>query len=136
MSKETNMTDLDPQDLSALLPAIWRLQGDYARFVDGREPEAWSQLFGESGTLAVGTREITGSDALAEFAAQSTAGVHVQGVPTVARQADGRIRSTSSFVFVNAATQALIAGEYRDDIEETGDGLVFARREVEVRARG
>jgi hypothetical protein len=129
------MTHTDVQDLSGLLPAIWKLQGDYGRLVDGRDAEGWSRLFGENGTLAVGSREITGREALAAFGAQSSVGVHVQGVPSVERQTDGRIHARSNFVFINAETHAVLAGEYRDDIEHTGDGVVFARRQIEMRVR-
>jgi hypothetical protein len=129
------MTAAQVDELAAVLPAVWNLMGDYARYVDGREAVAWSRLFGESGVLAVGKREITGPAALEEFGAQSAAGVHVQGIPTVERRPDGSIRATSSFVFVNATTHALVAGEYRDDIVDSGDGLVFARRQIEMRVR-
>lgn len=126
------MTHTDVEDLAA----VWQLQADYARHVDGRDAAAWSRLFSQNGTLAVGTKEITGRDALEAFGAGSSAGVHLQGVPSVERGADGRIRAISSFMFVNAETHAVLAGEYRDDIEQTDEGLVFARRQIEMRVRG
>lgn len=129
------MTAAQVDELAGILPAVWNLMGDYARFIDGREAAAWSELFGTDGVLVVGSREITGPSALKEFGAGSAAGVHVQGVPTVERQPDGSIRATSSFVFVNAATHGLVAGEYRDDIVESAGRLVFARRQIDMRAR-
>lgn len=129
------MTTAESDQLPELLAAVWNLMGDYARFVDGREAAAWSRLFGEAGVLAVGKREFSGSEDLERFGAQSAPGVHVQGIPTVEVRPDGSIHATSSFVFVNAATSALVAGEYRDDIVRSAEGLVFARRQIEMRAR-
>ena len=129
------MTAGQVDELAGNLAAVWNLMGDYARFMDGRDAAALSTLFGASGVLAVGEREITGPAALEAFAAQSPEGVHTQGVPTVERQPDGGIRATSSFVFVNGTTHAIVAGEYRDDIVESGDGLVFARRQILMRVR-
>jgi hypothetical protein len=129
------MTDTDVEELSGLLPEVWTLLGNYARFVDGRDAAAWSRLFAEKGVLQVGDREIVGRAALEEFGANSAAGVHLQGVPGVEVGSDGTFRVTSNFYFINAGTGALLAGEYRDLLERSADGLVFTRRAIDMRAR-
>jgi hypothetical protein len=127
------MTHAQLQDLSKVLPAVWNLLGDYARLVDNKQ--AVAQLFGETGTLALPDREISGESALNEFVQQTHRGVHVQGVPTVERRADGSLSVTSNFVFVNAVTYGVTAGEYRDELREGERGLFFARREITIRVR-
>jgi hypothetical protein len=122
-------------DLTAVLPEVLGLLASYARFVDGREAEAFSRIFGDSGVFALGEREISGPEDLAAFAAGSPAGVHVQGVPVMEQQADGSLRAISNFVFVNSETHQVVAGEYRDEIVRSGDGLVFRRRQVETRVK-
>jgi 3-phenylpropionate/cinnamic acid dioxygenase small subunit len=129
------MTDTEVDSLAAILPAVWNLLADYARLVDNREPVAWTRLFGESGKLVLPDREISGEAALTEFAANSSRGVHVQGVPTVQRRADGTIALTSNFTFVNAVTYAITAGEYRDELREENGEVVFARRQILIRVR-
>ena len=118
-----------------LIPAVLRLLGDYGRLIDGRETTAWSRLFGDKGTLAVGEREITGAAELTEFAAQSPAGVHVQSVPSIESRPDGTVYAESSFVFVNAETGKLTAGSYRDELAPDGDVFVFDRRDISIRVR-
>lgn len=118
-----------------VLPAVLSLQADYARLIDDRKPLEWSRLFGQDGTLALPDRDISGEQGLVEFAAGSARGVHVQGVPTVEQQADGTIHATSNFIYINAVTYTLSAGEYRDQIRVEGDSCVFARRQVVLRVR-
>ncbi len=116
--------------------AILKLLGDYGRLIDGREAAAWSRLFGDRGTLAVGEREITGPAELTEFAANSPPGVHVQSVPSVFEPGpDGTVRAESNFVFVNADTGKTTAGTYRDELEPDGDAFTFARRDIDIRVR-
>jgi len=118
-----------------ILARVMALQADYARFVDTRDTKSWGRLFGDHGVLAVGDRELTGQLAIAEFGSSSTVGVHIQAVPRVESRIDGRVDATSSFLFVNSATGALIAGLYKDELAPAGDGFVFARRQIDVLAR-
>jgi hypothetical protein len=129
------MTNVQVEELSEVLPALWNLLGDYARAVDSRDTAAVARLFGGSGTLALPDRDITGDRALAEFTEQAPRGVHVQGVPLVERGPDGALHVTSNFVFVNAVTYALSSGEYRDEIRRGADGLFFARRAITIKVR-
>ena len=117
------------------LAKVLTLQADYARFVDTRDAKSWGDLFGADGILAVGKREIRGKDAIAEFGATSSRGVHVQAVPHVESRTDGGLEATSSFVFVNGETGALIAGIYRDELAPDGDGFIFARRQIDMLVR-
>ncbi|MFC7886322.1 nuclear transport factor 2 family protein [Streptomyces sp. NPDC057376] len=129
------MTDVQVEDLSEVLPALWNLLGDYARAIDSRDTATVPRLFGGTGTLALPDRDITGGRELAEFTQQAPGGVHVQGVPTVRRGSDGTLHVTSNFVFVNASTYALSSGEYRDEVRQGEDGLFFARRAVTIKVR-
>ncbi|MFJ3779755.1 nuclear transport factor 2 family protein [Streptomyces sp. NPDC090075] len=129
------MTNVQVEDVSVVLPALWNLLGDYARAVDSRDTAAVGRLFGGSGTLALPDRDISGERALGEFTAQAPRGVHVQGVPTVERGPDGELHVTSNFVFVNAVTYAISSGEYRDEIRSGEDGLFFARRAITIKVR-
>jgi hypothetical protein len=129
------MTSTPVDDLATLAPAVWNLLGDYARAVDSRDAVRVGELFGGDGTLAPPGNEITGADALAAFSLGAPGGTHVQGVPTIARDADGTVLATSSFVFVNSSTYGVTAGEYRDRIREAPDGLVFVRRDITIRVR-
>lgn len=79
-------------------------------------------------------REIRGAAALAEFTAGAPRGVHVQGVPAVRRLAHGILRDVN-FVFVNAVTYAVTAGEYYDDVRRDDVGLYFARRAITIKIR-
>jgi len=115
------------------LAAVIQLLADYGRFVDDRDGESWAGLFGASGTLAVGDREITGRQALAEFAVRSPRGVHLQGVPGVEKTPDGAIRASSSFAFLNGETGEVLAGAYADLIARTDGGLAFVRRHIDIR---
>jgi SnoaL-like domain len=123
-------------DRSVLLAAV-RLGADYARLIDGRDAEGWSGLFTTEGCLDFGGRPIVGRPALLRFAAKSPAGVHVPGLPTITGTGHGNgaiVTCESPFVFVNAATGALIAGWYRDQLAWDGDELRFAHRLVDQRA--
>ena len=113
--------------------AAERLLVDYARLVDDREAERWADLFGSNGALVLGEREISGKERLTKFATRSVRGVHVQGVASFTSQPDGTVASTSSFVFVNVETAAVIAGWYRDVLTPDGTGYVFARRQIDIR---
>jgi hypothetical protein len=131
----STMTHTQHEDLSDVLPAVWNLLGDYARHMDNQRAVEWTRLFGGTGTLALPDREISGESELNEFVQQTHRGVHVQGVPTVERRADGSLSVTSNFVFVNAVTYGVTAGEYRDELGEGDGGLFFARREITIRVR-
>lgn len=128
------MTPTD-RDLHDVLPGVWSLLADYARLIDDRKPLEWSRLFGHDGTLALPDRDISGEEGLVEFATGSARGVHVQGVPAVEQRADGTIVATSNFIYINAVTYTLSAGEYRDRIRVDGERCVFVRRQVVLRVR-
>jgi SnoaL-like domain len=114
---------------------VLRVLADYGQLIDGREATAWSGLFGNDGVLAVGDREIRGRAELAEFAAQSPAGVHMQSVPSIELCPDGSAYVESNFVFMNAGTGKLIAGSYHDQLVQDEDVYIFARRDISIRAR-
>jgi SnoaL-like domain len=128
------MTDTEVEDLTTELPAVWRLLGSYARLWDGKDPAAWSRLFAENGTLQVLDHTVTGRADLEQFAQRSGKGVHVQGVPVVERH-DGGLRVTSNYVYVEAATKHVTAGEYRDELREVDGQLLFSRRVIDLRVR-
>jgi hypothetical protein len=115
---------------------VMSLFADYARLLDfGRDPRSWAGLYRAEGVLVVGAREISGADALAEFAAASIRGVHVQAVPHLQARSDGGLDATSSFVFINAATGDLRAGYYTDQLALQEGRFVFVRREISILAR-
>jgi hypothetical protein len=120
------------------LAAVLRLHADYGRLIDAREAEPWSRLFAEDGVL-VGARpgggDVVGGADLAAFAAASPAGVHVCGVPSIDETGPDVVQATSNFVFVGAENGQILAGTYRDRLVACPGGLVFARREVQTRAR-
>lgn len=120
-----------------IVAMVMSLFADYARLLDfGRDPRSWAGLYRADGVLVVGgTREIKGADALAEFAAASIPGVHVQAVPHLQARSDGGLDATSSFVFVTAATGDLRAGYYTDQIALQDGRFVFVRREITILAR-
>lgn len=120
-------------ELSSVFPAVANLLADYARFVDIRDPIGFSRLFGTGGTLATPHGDITGPDALAAFAVKAGPGVHVQGVPTLYRGADGSLFANSNFIFISARSHDLTSGEYRDVIRFEDGRLVFARRTIDPR---
>lgn len=129
------MTDVATGERATTFEAVSRLHADYARLMDGGDAVGFSRLFGAAGTLALPDREVTGPAALTEFAEQANKGVHVQGVAALERAPDGTIRATSSFVFVNATTYAVTAGEYRDELTEVDGEPTFARRQIVIRLR-
>jgi len=115
---------------------VMALFADYARHLDLRpDPEAWAELFGTDGVLAVGDREITGAERLRKFAAGSIPGVHVQAVPHLRARPDGGLDAISSFVFMTAETQDFRSGYYTDHLAWQGNRLVFARRRIQLMAR-
>jgi hypothetical protein len=120
------------------LPEIWptvlNLLGDYGRLIDGREAEAWSRIFAEDGVLAIGKHEVQGRAALAEFAAKSLAGIHIQSVPTVELLADGTVDARSNFVF-HGPGGTVSCGMYHDVIVPDGDRFVFHRRDINIMVR-
>ena len=117
------------------LARVLALHSDYGRFIDSRRLVAWSELFSEDGMLAVGGREIKGRDALAAFAEGLAPGVHVQAVPHVNPRDDGGIDAAASFVFVRAATGALLAGQYTDQLALENGRCVFVRRQIDILAQ-
>jgi hypothetical protein len=115
---------------------VMSLFADYARLLDfGRDPRSWAGLYRADGVLVVGTREIRGTDALAEFAAASIPGVHVQAVPHLRAGSDGGLDATSSFVFITSATADMRAGYYTDQLALQDGRFVFVRREITILAR-
>ena len=60
---------------------VMALFADYARHLDlRRDPQAWSELFRQDGSLVTADREVNGRDALREFAVGSIPGVRVRAV--------------------------------------------------------
>jgi len=117
------------------LAAVTRLLSDYARFVDDRDADAWADLFGVDGALVVGDREIAGKSSLAEFGRRSPRGVHMQGLPSLARRADGGLDAISSFVFLNGTSGEILAGTYTDHLTYTDHCLQFRLRHISIRVR-
>jgi 3-phenylpropionate/cinnamic acid dioxygenase small subunit len=119
------------------LADVVRLLADYARLIDAGEAEPWSRLFTEDGIFVQGgvSGEVAGRADLVAFAEAAPVGVHVAGIPSFDRLEDGTLDVTSNFVFVGAENQQILAGVYRDRMVPTPGGLLFARREVVVRAR-
>ena len=118
-----------------VLADVVRLHADYARLIDAREAQAWSLLFTEDGLLIREDKPpVEGRAQLVTFAAESPAGVHLPGLPTVEPQSDGSVIATAHFVFVNGATRRIVAGVYRDDLVRGGTGLVFRRRDIQAGA--
>jgi hypothetical protein len=115
---------------------VMALFADYAGLLDrNRDPGAWAELFGQDGIFIVRGRELTGHEALREFATNSVPGVHVSAVPHLRGRADGGLDATSSFIFMNVATNDLRSGYYLDHLAWQGDRLVFARREIAIMAQ-
>lgn len=129
----TLVSDRSPALVGAQKAAAQRLLVDYARLIDDRDAEGWADLFGAEGALVFGEKEIRGRQRLIKFAANSTRGIHVQGVASFSAHADGSVASTSSFVFVNAESGKLIAGWYRDVLAPEGENYVFTRRHIDIR---
>ena len=115
---------------------VMSLFADYARHLDlERDPQAWARLYSADGVLALATREIRGAEPLAEFAAGSVPGVHVQAVPHLQARDDGGIDARSSFIFMTVATGDVRSGYYTDQLARQGDRFVFVRREIRILAR-
>ncbi|MEU5879188.1 nuclear transport factor 2 family protein [Spirillospora sp. NPDC047279] len=116
-----------------LLAAVTRLQADYARYIDGGEPEAWSGLYGGGGVLSISDGREIGNADLPAFAARAPKGSHLQGVPSVEERSDGGVDAVSSFAFFNAETGAVVSGAYVDRMTWEEGRLVFARRHIDIR---
>ena len=115
---------------------VMALFADYAGLLDrNRDPDAWADLFSQDGVFVVRGRELTGHDALREFATNSVPGVHISAVPHLRVRPDGGLDATSSFIFMNVATNDLRSGYYLDHLAWQGDRLVFARREIAIMAQ-
>ena len=121
------------RDLESVERAASRLSADYARLVDGRDAAGWSELFTPDGCLEVGDRRIVGRDAIRDFGATSTPGVHLSG-PLAVTTHDGKITCESPFVFVGATSGTVLAGYYRDQLVWQDDRLVFVVRKVDIRS--
>jgi hypothetical protein len=125
----------DQVDRQEVLADVVQLQADYARLIDAREAESWSRLFAEDGVLVREEGPVEGRAELVTFAVESPVGVHLPGVPSLDLRPGGTVSATSHFVFVNSGTRRITSGTYHDTIVRGEEGLVFARREVEVRGR-
>jgi hypothetical protein len=115
--------------------AVLQLHGEYARRMDSRDADGLSRLFTEDGSFSREEGDTTGHAALAAFARESPVGIHVSGVPTVQTRPDGTATAECNFVFVNPGTRRITTGWYVDTLVPGGDGLLFARRRVELRGR-
>jgi hypothetical protein len=125
----------DQVDRQGILADVLQLQADYARLIDAREAEPWSRLFTDDGVLIREEGPVEGRADLVTFATESPVGVHLSGVPSLEARPDGTVHATSHFVFVNSGTRRITSGTYHDTLVPGGEGLVFARREVDVRGR-
>jgi hypothetical protein len=115
--------------------AATRLSADYARLLDGRDAQAWSELFAADAQLNFGERRIVGRDAIREFGAASVPGVHLSG-PVAVTSYGETITCESAFVFANSRTGVVLAGYYRDQLAWSEQRLVFVVREIDIRVPG
>lgn len=116
------------------LAAVTRLQADYARYVDDRDGAAFADLYGDTGVLSWGRRELTGRPTLEAFVAQAPRGVHLQGVASVEPGPDDVLGAVAPFVFFNAETGQIVAGRYTDQMVWQEGRLIFARRRIDITA--
>jgi hypothetical protein len=130
----TSVSEASANLSRAEIASVNRLLANYARFVDNKKGAEWRALFGKSGYLAFGDRNVSGDD-LADFAVNSAPGVHVQAVPYLERRADGTVFAESSFVYVAIAECAIRSGYYIDELVIEDGEYVFASRTIDIRAR-
>jgi hypothetical protein len=64
---------------------------------------------------------------------RSPRGLHLQGVPSIEKTADGAIRASSSFIFLNGETGEVLGGAYADLTARTDGGMAFVRRHIDIR---
>jgi hypothetical protein len=115
------------------LEEIQRLHADCSWAIDGRDAEAYAALFASDGEVRVEPSgpTVTGTEALAKFAAGSPEGVHLSG--PVSPRPDGSTRA--AFIFTHSSTGQVSSGYYADRYVRDGSGrLVFASREVTMMA--
>ncbi|MET0734557.1 MAG: nuclear transport factor 2 family protein [Microbacterium sp.] len=110
---------------------IMTLLGAFTALLDAGRSDEWAELFTDAGSFEVGERSFAGHAVLRAFAAQSTRGVHLTGLPLI-EPSRGGVTALSPFIFVAAADGRTLSGRYLDDIALDGGDARFARRRVEI----
>ena len=117
-----------------MVDGVVDLLGRYLQLTDSDNANAWVDVFTENGTILIGEATFAGDQGLRDFFASVNPGVHSCGLPVVTVSAD-EATSACPYLYVNAATGAILAGHYLDRIDIQSKPYRFIERKIERRAQ-
>jgi 3-phenylpropionate/cinnamic acid dioxygenase small subunit len=105
----------------------------YDALLDGRDLEAWLDLFLDDAVLVVDDRRFETSDARRELVVSSPRGRHQTNLPVLSGNLEsGRVHASSSFFFWGLDGSFVETGSYEDELVYRKGAWRFAERSIDL----